>query len=179
MVMGNIGGSGSGTGIQGPPGPPGPPGGFDPATSALAVYARAVLPPLPLPPPGIWLPLDFGVIEQDMHQSIQIGAIWRFRPPFQGTYFFQVNLLFQPMGAQPGGISLRFMRNSQIEENEQSFVLTSQQLFPMTAQASYLAQLAPGETMHVELRNNGVPLPQIWPGPPRSSIIIQGIGVGP
>ena len=178
MVMGNI-GSNTGGGLQGPPGPPGPPGGFDPATSALSLYARAVLPPLPIPGPGIWMPLDFGVVEQDTHQSIQTGAIWRFNPPIQGTYLFQVNLLFQPMGAQAGGISLRFMRNTQIEENEQSFVLSSQQLFPISAQASYLAQLDPGQTMHVEMRNNGPLLPQIWPGPPRSSIIIQGVGVGP
>ncbi|MBA3935839.1 MAG: hypothetical protein H0X38_00080 [Planctomycetes bacterium] len=179
MVMGNIGSVGNGGGIQGPPGPPGPPGGFDPATSALAVYARAVLPPLPVPPPGIWQPLDFGVVEVDSHQSIRTGAIWRFQPPLPGTYLFQVNLLFQPVGAQTGGISLRFMRNSQIVENEQSFVLTSQQLFPISAQASHLVQLSPGEIMHVELRNNGPLLAQIWPGPPRSSIVIQGVGVGP
>lgn len=174
MVMGTYRGSaGGGVGLPGPPGPQGPPGPAGPADvsgTALSVLTRAVLPPPPPYPIGLWQPLDFNVREVDTHGALQVGANWQWFAPMKGTYHLYAALCLEPLAGAPVW-AMRVMRMG-MEEAYAEFA-------GYTGQISWLGHLMAGEVLQVQIKANGPTPTQIRNGPPRSSIVIAGCGVMP
>ncbi|MBA3709596.1 MAG: hypothetical protein H0W83_12350 [Planctomycetes bacterium] len=174
--MGAIGGNGQmgQQGQPGPPGPPGPPGGIDPFSTALAVFARAVMPPQQLQIVGQWVPLSFDIPEWDTHRSLQPGG--RFSAPIRGTYCLYANLLFQPVNPNMV-LGLRVIRNGGNPEFQRIIAMPSSPASIGSAEITAIALLSPGESLHVEYQLYGPGPYQIYGGPPRSCLVVAGVGV--
>jgi len=166
MVMGIRGADGAG--IPGPPGPPGPPGQVG-VNTALAVFARAVLPPPPAWMAGQWSVLNFDVLETDTHQAVEIGPIWQWHAPFRGTYDLSCALCLENIPPGTPTWAMRVMRQG-MEEVYAEFT-------GYTGQIHWLGLLNPSETLQVQIQPLGLTPVQVRGGPPRSSIVVAGVGV--